>query len=283
MAPYGVGRATHPQVGQLHDEEHIMSYKPILVVVSVVSVMTTGHAQGKDPRVQVITRTQLQRLLATTPIDSPLQSRIAARSYASGLIGAADIQYTQIWQRKKNNPYANFLRGSTALDYWWYASYPSTGIRLTATQNTRLFTTARVCLAQAVESKPDFARAVSSYGSFLFNYESNRSEGLTLMKKAVVLEPSNPALWESLGETYLAPVKETQSLSDAEKCLHRAAQLDPLYSAPHYTLIRLFSDQRRFKEARRELRVYCDLVSTKSAQTATALFKPQIDRGLGQK
>lgn len=256
-------------------------WKKILLFLLTLFHLCTAQAQSrKDPRTQSITRDQLQQLITKTPIDSRMHSRLIKRAYASGLIGFAYVQYNNLWHKQQKNAYANLWRGSTALSYWSYAGYPSAGIRLSPEQKMRLWEAGRSGLRDAVSLMPDFSLANASYGNFLFNQPEGEQEGIRLMRKAVALEPKNAGLWAALGDALSNPYRKSHNPEEAEKALLTATRLDPLYAAPHYTLIRFYVGQKRFKEAQRELKTFTSLVPPKDAVPTIKFFQPRINKGL---
>lgn len=256
--------------------------KYFFTLFPLFALTVLGHAapRREDPRTKAIATPQLQQFVERTPLNSPQHATLISRAYASKIIGTAYNLYTNKWKKQPNDAYANLWRGSAASNYDWYASYPSTKIRLTPEQRSRLFQTALSCLSKAVELKPDLARANAAYGSFIWANRGQEKEGLRLIEKATVLEPKTASHWAALGHVRSNRFRSTYDAAQAEKALRTAAQLDPLYAHPHYIMIRLFLEQKRYKEANDALQTYVSLVPANSAASTIEFFKPQIDKGL---
>lgn len=258
-----------------------MNNKLFLVLLAPVLMIHIAYATVvKDPRTQPITQQQFLQISAKTPIESRLHGRLITRAMASGLIGIAYIQYTKLWRKQPKNAYAMYWRGNTALSYWYSATYPSSTARLSPEQKSILWQTGRDGLRDAVKIKPDLSWANASYGNFLFNQTGSEQEGMKLMRKAVDLEPRNASLWFALGDALSNPYRDSHDPKEAEKSLLMAIRLDAHYAAPHYTLIRFYIGQKRFKEAQRQLASFTRLVPAKDAKSTTKFFQPQIDKGL---
>jgi tetratricopeptide (TPR) repeat protein len=258
------------------------SMTKFLFITSVLlfSRVNVTAQSRQDPRLQLITRSQLLTSIAKTPLNSRQHGRLIGRARASNLIPVAYVQYDKMWRKQPNNPYANYWRGITAYQYEWLSGYKSSGVRITPDQRTQLWEAARSGLQRAVELKPDFAAANSAYGSFLSAIPGEEKRGLDFMRKAVQLEPKTAGLWRSLGEVVINPYFDFYDPKEGEQALLKAARLDPLYAAPHYALIRLYVETKRFKEAQRELQIYTRLVGPQKAASTIRFFKSTIDKGL---
>ncbi len=250
-----------------------------LMIVLVLS-QTTFAQQRKDPRVRIITRTQLQQLIIKTPVNSRIHGRIIGWAQESGLIGAAYVQYDSLWRKQPKSACANLWRGITALSYLDVASFPSSKVRLSGDQKARLFENGRSGLRNAVALQPNLSWANAAYGGFLFNQTNGEQEGLALMRKSVKLEPTNVSAWAALGDGLINPYRSVHNAKEGEQALLKATRLDPLYASPHLSLIRLYVEQKRFGEAQRQLQTFVSLTPPKDGAQVTAYWKSDIDKGL---
>lgn len=259
-----------------------MRQRFFFLLAALICLFQVAHADTpKDPTLQPIAREVLQQMIAKTPLDAvKVHSRLIGQAYASNLVSVAYDAYTPLWRKNQNNAYANYWRGVTAHLYWWRASYPSTGIHLEQEQKSRLWQTAKTCLSKAVKLKPDFASANATYGAFLFEQPGSEKRGLELIRKSVQLAPESAGMWRTLGEALINPYGKAYKPEEGEQALLKAIRINSSYAAPHYALIRFYIQQKRFKEAQRELEIYTGLVPNKSADSTIAFFKPQIDKGL---
>lgn len=259
-----------------------MCYKIALLMLALLIWQNVQAQEIRDPRLQPIKREELLQLIAKTPLESKVHSKLISRARRSKLLGVAYVQYSNIWKAKPNNPYANYWKGMAAYQYEWQAGYASSGVRITGEQKLRLWDAARSGFEKAVELKPDFASANAAYGAFLFKIPHEERKGLALMKKAVKLDPKSAGLWRNLGEALINPYRDAYNPKEGEAALLKSAKLDPLFAAPHSALTRLYVETKRYKEAQHELQIYTKLVGAKDAAPTIKFFKPKIDKGLAQ-
>lgn len=225
-------------------------------------------AAEKDVVMQPIDQKTLVQSIQSLPLKSPQQGDLIGRAYTSGLIATAYEQYTLIWQKSPQDAYANLRRGQAAEDYWEYATRPDihelSGVD---SQSRKLFQAARECLTEAQKRAPNDASANYAYGRFLFWNGGQMSLGLSYMKKAVAISPKSCAAHETLGDAYAEHSGTAYNLPQAEKELKIAAMLDPTAAFPHWRLIRVYLDEKRQQDAKRELQAYISLTPPSAAQT----------------
>ncbi len=261
-----------------------MRHKNFLALLAVLLLQGSHNSEAqaiKDPRLQPIKQTELKQLITKTPLNSPLHGMLIGRARRSKLLAAAYTQYDNIWRQRPRDAYANHWRAVAAYQYEWQSGHSSSGVRLTGAQKGRLWEAARAGFKKAIELKPDFAAANSAYGAFLVNIPGEEQKGLDLMRKAVKLDPKAAGAWRSLGEALINPYGKYHNPADGEAALQKAAQLDPLFAAPHAALLRLYVESKRYKDAQRELQLYVDLAGAENAEPTVRLFKPEIDKALG--
>lgn len=256
----------------------------VLIAILLSMALSSLAVQTKDAATVPITEVQLRQLIQKTPLDSTEHSRLMARAQTSHLYKVAYEQYTLLWKAHPKDAHANLLRGVMAEEYWLGSTYRSTHINLTAKEQGMLFDTAQTCLAQAVKLQPNLTGANTAYGLFLWNYRSDRQEdGLSLIKKAVALNPKGIRAHVALGEIYSNPYRKAYAPQKAEAELRRAIELDPTYSYAHYTLIHLYLTLHRYQDAQKELQVYSNLLPANVGVSTVKFYQQQIDRGLGHK
>lgn len=251
----------------------------LFFVVTLALVSSVANAQ-QDPSLQPISRADLLSLIAKTPLTSSQHGRYLSRARVSKLIPTAYVKYQQLQRAQPNSAYANYWLGVTAYIYDWQTGYKSSGIRTTPEQRTRIYAAAESGLRKAVELKPDYAAANSTYGAFLISIPYSQERGLELMRKAVQLDPKEAAYWNTLGGALINPYFKYYDPKEGEAALLKAVSLRPLSTGAHSALLRLYVETKRFKEAQRELQIFTRLVGAKKAEPTIKFFQPKIDRGL---
>jgi hypothetical protein len=244
-----------------------MSYK-IIILVTFLMGLTNFASSQQDAMMRPIDEKSLIQTIQKLPLSSPQQSEMMNRAAASGLSRVAYDQYTLLWQRSPQDAYANLRRGEAAEDYWQYATQPDIHeFSLTSPQAQKIFQVARDCLVAALEKAPNDASTNFAYGHFLFWHGSQMSKGLSYMKIAVAISPKSYAAHATLGDAYAEHSGEAYNLPRAENELKRAAMLNPTASFPHWRLIRVYIDENRRQNAKRELQVYVSLTPPSATQT----------------
>ena len=251
----------------------------LFLVVILALASSVANAQ-QDPGLQPISRAELLSLIAKTPLTSNQHGRYISRARVSKLIPAAYVKYQQLQRAQPNDPYANYWLGITAYTYDWQTGYKSSGIRVTPEQRMRIYASAESGLRRAVELKPDYAAANSTYGAFLISIPDSQERGLELMRKAVQLDPNQASYWSTLGGALINPYFKYYDPKEGEQALLKAAKLRPLTTGTHEALLRLYVETKRFKDAQRELDIFTRLVGAEKAKSNIDFFQPKIDKGL---
>ncbi len=231
------------------------------VIILLLTTALPGNTSAlKDVRRQPITRAELTREIRQTPLDSPTQLRDLLRASHSGLLDVAYALYTQTWQAKQQDASANLLRG-VAAELYWDASMDPTRRRHYGLNTSRqdLFAVAQDCLRQAAAA-PHSAEADMEWGYFLWQFGDQEAQGLALLEKAVVLQPSSPRVHATLGLVYSNQSGNAYSLSKATTELVRAAQLDPSYAYPHILLSGIYALEGETAMADKQRRIYLSLL-----------------------
>jgi hypothetical protein len=122
-----------------------------------------------DERFQPITRTELIKQIAQTPLNSPQQSVLISRAKVSHFLDTAYNQYTMLWNKQPQNPDTNLLRGTSALlfcqDSMDLRLQPLYGLH---SSRTDLFPVAASCLKTAAETNPKSAdRSTHSFNAWV--------------------------------------------------------------------------------------------------------------------
>lgn len=246
--------------------------KLMIMLVIASSICGSALAQ-KDGTLQSIDAVGLVRAIQASTLKSPQQEVLLDRAAASGLSQIAYEQYTRFWQKSPYDAYANLRRGEAAEDYWEYATRPSNHqISLVSPLAQELFQSARDCLTEAQKKAPADASANLAYGRFLFWYGSQMPKGLNYIKKAIAISPKSYAAHEILGDAYAEHSGDVYNLPLAEKELKIASMLRPTAAYPHWRLIRVYLDEDRLQDAKRELQAYVNLTPPSETQTDVINF-----------
>ena len=225
--------------------------------------------QIKDEGLMPISQAELIKRIQKTPLSSPEHPTLISRAYMSQLQLSAYEQYTLIWRKHQNDANANYLRGIAAEDYWLWAGRPGAqGPKLSLAELNHYPSIIRTSLAKSVELAPNNARAKMSYGYFLWQYDNQMTDGLTLMNQAIKQNPSLPTIHTLLAEVYLNPSTKSYNVNSAEKEARTALQLDPSYARSHLILVRLYINKKQPENAQKELRAYLDLAPPELEQAS---------------
>lgn len=255
------------------------------LALTAVFLASAGHAtQIKDLSQAPISQAELKRLIATTPLTSPIQFRLIPRASASNLEKVAFEQYSLIAQKQPNNGNALLLQGLAAEKYWFYARQKKVNdLPDGSPQEIAFLKSVGTYLAKAASLLPNSAVANEAYGRYLWQFNSDHVGGMKLLKKAVVLAPKSASAHAYLADMYSNPSPELFSPAKAQAEFLEAARLDPTYAFPRFGLARLYVDQKRFREAQTQLKAYADLLPPGSAQLGNVKFLQQvIDAGLSK-
>ncbi len=95
--------------------------------------------------------------------------------------------------------------------------------RAVALQKAGRGAAARALLDAWIERVPNDVQRLASYAWFCFKDGGDRARGLVIARRGLELEPKNDALWDTLGELYLA----SGDAVEARKAFSRAAELAP--------------------------------------------------------
>lgn len=241
-------------------------------------------APRKDPGLMRISRQELRQLIQRTPVESPEHSKLISRAAASHLYQAAYEEYTLLWQRHRNNAYANLFRGVAAQIHWEEAEreVEKKVPYRRPPELDKLRQIAGSSLARAAVLERN-ARTLTAYGFWLWRWGQNLKRGMALMQEAVSLAPKYPGIRIKLGEAYSNPSPGVYNPKRAEEELRIALELAPSAAAPHFLLMRVYEQEKRYKEARRELQAYLALAPPQTAQESWVKdYQARIARGLGR-
>ena len=182
------------------------------------------------------------------------------RASRSKLMDTAYEQYTILWQRHPNDPYANLLRGMAAeylgidiLDPHLHKFYSRVPV-------APLFPIAADCLAKAAEMAPNSATMNREYGFFLWQFGGKMAEGLKLLKKALQLAPNEPRIHTMWGNVYANPYGTDYNLQRATHELELSIRMDPTYGFTHSLLANVYRRLGQAEKAEREERTYENLL-----------------------
>ena len=103
------------------------------------------------------------------------------------------------------------------------------------------------------------------------------------MQEAVSLAPKYPVIHIKLGEAYSNATPGVYRPRRAEEELRLALELAPSTASPHFLLMRLYEQEKRYKEAERELLTYLALAPPQTAQEPWVKdYQARIATGLGK-
>lgn len=254
-----------------------------LILLCIMHFAVCVHAAGpKDPRFALILQGELQTKINQTPINSAQQILLISRARNSHLSDFAYRQYTQIWQKNPGNPYANLLAGMAAENDWEYQTSPTTNLLKPYSPEARsLSGSAKRLLGHAVQMMPNSPRANMEYGYFLWHIGNAADLGFPLLLKAVKLAPGDPVANVLLGEAYMNPSLKYYNQTLAEASIKKAIASDPLYAYPHLSLVFLYNDTKRYKEAQAQLEEYLNLTPPDvSEDKIVQILQSAINKGL---
>ena len=242
--------------------------------MSALVICAPSFAVGvKDVRLMPISPLELQQAILHTPLYSSKQEQLTLRAFNSGLSKIAYEQYTLLWKKVPNDGYANLRRGVAALRYWRYATQPSVHeIPVGSQQDKSLYAVASSCLEKASKLMPDSADANAEYGFLLWQFGNRMSEGLTLIVKASSIEPANATIHSILGDIYSNPTPGVYKPQKAASEIATALHNDPSYAYPHYQLARLYMQEKKYSDARNELKAYINLGNASTSQSPGVVF-----------
>ncbi len=213
-----------------------------------------------DERLLPITRSVVTERIAHLPISSAAQIKILLRAENSHVLDTAYEQYTLLWNKNPKNPYTNLLRGLSAelffSDSMDLRLQPLYGLQ---SSRTDLFPVAASCLKTAAVTSPKSAEAKAEYGYWLWQFGDETEQGLSLVKDAVKLAPSNSRIYATLGLIYSNQSSNAYSLNQATAELQHAVQLDPSYAYPHALLARIYKWQHRDFQSDQERLIFKSL------------------------
>lgn len=255
------------------------------LALAVVFLTSAGYAdQVKDPSQELISQTELKRLITTTPLTSPVQFKLIPRASASGLGKVAFEQYSLMAKEQPNNGNALLLQGLAAEKYWFYARQKKVNeLPDGSRQEIDFLRKTGGYLAKAVSLLPNSPVANEAYGRYLWQFGNDASSGMKLLRKAVILAPKSASAHVYLADMYSNPGLNLFAPVKAEAEFRKAAQLDPTYAFARFGLARLYVDQRRFQEARIQLKAYAALLPPSSPQFGNvSLLQQEIDVGLSK-
>jgi tetratricopeptide (TPR) repeat protein len=129
--------------------------------------------------------------------------------------------------------------------------------------NERDYGPAESWFEQAISRAPDQVEFFLLLAEFESDTLLNVAKGATAAKRAAELQPANPTAVDALG---WAQVLSGQ-WDDAERTLHRAAELAPRWADPYAHLGRLYDRQGRAESARWAFGRVLDLARTEPLQT----------------
>ncbi len=237
-----------------------------LIVLCFTYLVSLSHAQGlKDPRFTPISQQALELKIRQTPLASSQHFLLMAQARSSHLSDSAYRLYTKIWQKTPNDPYANLLAGMAAENNWEYQTF-SNQLKPYSPEARKILEDARKLLHNAVQMMPNSARANSEYGYFLWHDDNAADAGFPLLRKAASLAPKDPVANVSLGDAYLNPYIKYYNPALAEASIRKAITLDPLYAYPHLSLVFLYNDTKRYKEAQTQMEEYLSLTPPETAK-----------------
>lgn len=127
----------------------------------LISITSCNADERKDPRLSLISLSQLQQMIKNTPIQSPQHFRFISRASNVGLTKPAYEAYAAL-QKKSDNADTNLLKGLAAQRYMtsWDASLKqSPELQSRLKQSYELRRIVRSSLSKAVQLRPDSATA----------------------------------------------------------------------------------------------------------------------------
>ncbi|MGI4789982.1 MAG: hypothetical protein ACRYFS_14170 [Janthinobacterium lividum] len=232
-----------------------------LSLIVFLAVHFSPALAATDQRLLPTTRSEITDQIVHLPINSPTQMTILLRAKHAYLLDTAYTQYTLLWNKNPKNPYINLLRGLSA-EFFWQDSMdlrlqPLYGIH---SSRTDLFPVAKYCLKMAADSVPQFAEAKMEYGYYLWQFDDETQQGLSLLKQASELAPKDPTVHALLGLVYSNNTGNAYSVKQAIAELKRAAQIDPSYAFPHALLERIYNWQHQDIQSRKEHLIFESLL-----------------------
>ena len=98
------------------------------------------------------------------------------------------------------------------------------------------------------------------YGYWLWQFGDKTAQGLSLLKEAVKLGPTNPRTHSMLGFVYAYEAGNPYFAKQAIVELTQATQLDPTYAFPHAMLADVYGQQHKVGQAEQERQIYKSLM-----------------------
>lgn len=234
---------------------------PVGVLLTAFILLQHICVAATDPRFMGVNKDQLRQLIAKTPISSSQHAIITARAESSQLQREAYEGYTSVWRKRQRDPNANLRRGVAALNYWLkVSSLPQKQAGVTVQQELLLYTNAKEGLATAFKLNPRSVDALVAYGYFSWQFDNRMDEGLSLVKRAVQLNPKSARVRANLGSIYSNPSGNAYNPQLAKRELELAIQLDPAWAFPRWHLMLLQINTRQFRAAQSSLLSYRNIV-----------------------
>lgn len=231
-----------------------------VAIPSLLNIATGPASAEKDKRLLPISQPQLIQAIRQTSITSAQQEQLISRARKSSLIDVAYNEYTLLAKKRPNSARATLLKGMTAEILWQQCMDPVARKRLSSVPSGNFWRIAGSCFAEALKQTPGSSSANLEYGYFLWQFGNDMRRGLTLIQKAVALNPKDPRCHCILGLVYSNPTGNAYNLQDAVKELQRATELDPTYAFPHSLLASAYSQLKQKVDAQRELQAYTSLL-----------------------
>jgi tetratricopeptide (TPR) repeat protein len=258
----------------------------LLLITSTIgssAVLAAAATPAKDPRLEKITKQELQRIAQKMPLGSSGHTKLLSRASRWNLADVAYQQYTLIWKKHPESASANLLRGLSARNYMdsLSGSLRQKNTASALEQVASLHQVTRSCLSKAVRLDPNSFTANLAQGFFLWQYDNQMPEGLSLMQKAVKIAPNDPRGHATLGEVYSNRSGNAYNPQKSEEEFKTAIRLDRSYAYPLSGLVFLYVNAERYKDAQWAMKAYLKL-SPPSAKAGMQIYQTAIDAGLAK-
>ncbi len=229
------------------------------------------------------------RISQTSP-SSTKNVDLIYQAEAAGLSKSAYEAYTKIWQSKQQDIYANLWLGFAAQRYWVSVMNPKSNVHMSSEKLSEIYRVAETCLQFAQQKAPALTETNLYYGNFLFWFGTNQTkgehmtEGLKLMKHALMLDPNNARVHTLLGTAYSEKTGNAYNPVLAEKELRLAEKGQPTNTYVPWRLAILYIDLGRYSEAQRELNRFQELVpANMAADYYVSYYQSEINKHLNGK
>jgi tetratricopeptide (TPR) repeat protein len=227
---------------------------------SILAMLATGLIAGVaraavEPRLVPI---QAKELPARAPLASA-ETHLTAitRAASCSLSQDAYRAYSRLAEKNPKSAEAQLYRAVTAERYWIEAGAHAATKQpraLNRKQLEQIRGDARASFSRSLRLSPKLEPALREAGSFAWQHDNRRAEGVFLLRRALALNPRDPLLLVQLAELHLNPTAGSYNPKMGQIEAKRAAALDPHLLHPHWLLAGFYLRQNQLAAAQAEVR-----------------------------